>query len=131
MYSAPHEVKSNEFEVEHIARLLFFQDFLMWWCAWVSLQITLCFQRHEIPFTGSCIWRQKLVMVYKFKHSLKHCPFWHILFFKSNLQHDYFLRNLCILFSGLKYTIVKPFHYEKLIFLPEKQILKSTYLNKV
>lgn len=29
MYSAPHEVKSNEFEVEHIARLLFFQDFLM------------------------------------------------------------------------------------------------------
>lgn len=24
MYSAPHEVKSNEFEVEHIARLLFF-----------------------------------------------------------------------------------------------------------
>lgn len=29
MYSAPHEVKFNEFEVEHIARLLFFQDFFM------------------------------------------------------------------------------------------------------
>lgn len=28
MYSAPHEVKSNEFEVEHIARLLFFKIFL-------------------------------------------------------------------------------------------------------
>lgn len=129
MYSAPHEVKSNEFEVEHIARLLFFQDILMWWCAWVSLKITLCFQRHEIPFTGSCIWRQKLVMVYKFKHSLWHCPFWHILFFKSNLQHDYFLRNLFIYL--VDWNIVNPFHYEKLIFLPEKQIIKSTYLNKV
>lgn len=130
MYSAPHEVKSNEFEVEHIARLLFFQDFFIWWYAWVSLRITLCFQRHEIPFTGSCIWRQKLVMIYKFKHSLWHCPFWHISFFKSNLQHDYFLRNLCILFSGLKYS--ETFSLWKThFFLPEKQILKSTYLNKV
>lgn len=53
-----------------------------------------------------------------------------IFYFSNQICNMTTFKGTCV-FYLVDWNIVKPFHNEKLVFLPEKQILKSTYLNKV